>query len=130
MLVSKAFPSEYLKSGDIGNKQVRVVIERVEMRDVGDDHKPVVFFKNKEKGVVLNVTNASAIAQYYGDDMDSWAGHEIILFTMMVSYQGRSQPGIRIRVPAPNERTAPVKPTAVPKSETENPAPMDDDIPF
>ncbi len=126
MKVSEAFPSEYLKAADIGNSQVKVLISHVEMRDVGDDTKPVVFFQNKKKGVVLNVTNANAIAQFYGDDMDAWAGHEIILFTMMVSYQGRMQPGIRIRVPAPNERSGAATPAPM-KQQSENPA---DDIPF
>ena len=127
MKVSDAFPSDYLKAADIGNQQVKVLISHVEMRDVGDDNKPVVFFQNKKKGVVLNVTNANAIAQFYGDDMDVWAGHEIILFTMMVSYQGRMQPGIRVRVPAPTERTVPAALPAQPQR-SENPA--DPDIPF
>jgi hypothetical protein len=127
MKVSDAFPSDYLKASDIGNNQIKVLISHVEMRDVGDDTKPVVFFQNKKKGVVLNITNANAIAQYYGDDMDRWAGHEIVLFTMMVSFQGRMQPGIRVRIPASDERTAPL-PSPAPAQRSENPA--DPDIPF
>ncbi len=127
MKVSDAFPSDYLKAADIGNNQIKVLVSHVEMRDVGDDTKPVVFFQNKKKGVVLNITNANAIAQYYGDDMDKWAGHEIVLFTMMVSYQGRMQPGIRVRIPAPDERSTPI-PAAAPVQRSENPA--DPDIPF
>jgi len=131
MRVSGAFPSEFLKAGDIGNKQVRVVIDRVEMRDVGDDHKPVVFFQGKEKGVVLNVTNARAIAQYYGEEMEEWGGQEIILFTMMVNFQGRMQPGIRIRVASSSERKTPAKRAPKPAPDSEDPgAGLDDEIPF
>jgi hypothetical protein len=130
MRVSDAFPSEFLKAGDIANKQVRVVIDRVEMRDVGDDHKPVIFFEGKEKGVVLNVTNARAIAQYHGEEMEEWVGQEIILFTMMVNFQGRMQPGIRIRVPSSSERKTAAKPASTPPP-SENPgADLDDEIPF
>jgi hypothetical protein len=129
--VSDAFPSDYLKASDIGNNQVKVLISHVEMRDVGDDHKPVVFFQNKKKGVVLNVTNANAIAAAYGDDMDMWPGHAVILFTMMVSFQGRMQPGIRIRLPAANELPATAR-AAAPARRDPDPMPddMSDAIPF
>ena len=50
MKVSEAYPSDFLKAVDIGNNQVRVLISHVEMRDLGDDEKPVVFFQNKKKG--------------------------------------------------------------------------------
>ena len=63
MLVSQAFPSEYLKAADLKGRNVRVVIERVEMRDIGDDHKPVVFFQGHDKGCVLNKTNSNNIAE-------------------------------------------------------------------
>jgi hypothetical protein len=129
MKVSEAYPSDFLKAVDIGNNQVRVLISHVEMRDLGDDEKPVVFFQNKKKGVVLNVTNANAIAQYYGDDMDLWAGKPIVLFTMMVSFQGRMQPGIRVRIPGPGEGGTAPAPKPAPVQQSENPA-MDDEVPF
>ena len=93
------------------------------------ENKPVVFFQNKKKGVVLNVTNANAIAQYYGDDMDHWAGKTIVLFTMMVSFQGRMQPGIRVRIPGPGEGGTAQAPKPAPVQQSENPA-MDDEVPF
>ena len=130
MKVSDAFPSEFLKAADIGQSQVKVLISHVELREMTDgENKPVVFFQNKKKGVVLNVTNANAIAQYYGDDMDLWAGKTIVLFTMMVSFQGRMQPGIRVRIPGPGEGGTAQAPKPAPVQQSENPA-MDDEIPF
>ena len=126
MKVSDAFPSEFLKAADIGSHQVKVLISHVELREVGDDTKPVIFFQNKKKGLVCNVTNANAIAQYYGDDMDHWAGHPIELFTMMVTFQGRTQPAIRVRVPITH--AAPLRPAPLPHNE--NPADVSDEIPF
>ena len=130
MKVSDAFPSEFLKAADIGQSQVKVLISHVELREMTDgENKPVVFFQNKKKGVVLNVTNANAIAQYYGDDMDLWAGKTIVLFTMMVSFQGRMQPGIRVRIPGPGEGGTAQAPKPAPVQQSENPA-MDDEVPF
>ena len=130
MKVSDAFPSEFLKAADIGQSQVKVLISHVELREMTDgENKPVVFFQNKKKGVVLNVTNANAIAQYYGDDMDHWAGKTIVLFTMMVSFQGRMQPGIRVRIPGPGEGGAAQAPKPAPVQQSENPADTDE-VPF
>ena len=61
MKVSEAYPREYLAAADVGNNQLNVLISHVELRDLGDDTKPVVFFQNKKKGVVLNLVNAKAI---------------------------------------------------------------------
>lgn len=138
MLMSEAFPSEYLRAADLQNRQVRAVIDRVELREVGDDHKPVLFFQNKEKGVVLNKTNATMIAAAYGDETDAWIGKEIILFSMMVSFQGRMQPGIRVQIPQPRKPAGQARPKnqvtsgqqPAPASE-ENPADgLNDDIPW
>jgi arabinogalactan endo-1,4-beta-galactosidase len=135
MRISAAFPSEYLKAADLQGRNVPVVIDRVEMRDIGDDHKPVLFFQNKEKGCVLNKTNANNIAIAYGDDTDEWVGKEVILFEAMVDFQGRSVPAIRIRPPTAKDRPRPalkvasatVSQAAVKQSENPD---LNDEIPF
>ena len=63
MLISQAYPSKYLKSDDLGDKTVRVVMDFVEIQDVGDgEFKPVLYFQGKDRGMVLNLTNANTIA--------------------------------------------------------------------
>ena len=118
MRVSEAFPSDYLRAADLRGNNVRVVIDRVEMKDIGDDVKPVVFFQNKDKGVVLNKTNANNIAALYGDDTDDWIGKEVVLYPTMVDFQGRSVEAIRIRGLRPVER----KPTAAKSAQQPNAA--------
>jgi arabinogalactan endo-1,4-beta-galactosidase len=131
MRISTAFPSEYLKAADLQGHNIRVIIDRIEMRDVGDDHKPVLFFQNKEKGVVLNKTNANNIAIAYGDDTDEWTGKEVILFEAMVDFQGRSVAAIRIRPPAAKDRAKlALKVANAPVPQNENPADLDTEIPF
>lgn len=106
MLISAAFPSNYIKAADLQNQNVMVVIERIQIEDVGDETKPVLYFQNKAKGMVLNKTNANNIALVYGDETDDWLGKELVLYPTMVDFQGRSVPAIRVRVPAPRERTS------------------------
>lgn len=58
MRISSAFPSKYIKSTDLQGKQVKAVMSHVETESIGDDDRPVLYFQNKEKGLVLNKTNA------------------------------------------------------------------------
>jgi hypothetical protein len=128
MRISSAFPSEYLKAADLQGRNIRVVIGHVEMRDVGDDHKPVLFFQGKEKGLVLNKTNANNVALIYGDDTEEWTGKEVILFEATVDFQGRSVPAIRIRSPQPKDRKP--EPKSAGSAHAQARDGMDDEIPF
>lgn len=125
MRISNAFPSEYLKASDLDGRSVKVLMDRVEMKDIGGDHKPILFFQGKDKGMVLNKTNANNIALAYGDDTDDWAGREIVLFEAMVDFQGKTVPAIRVRAPTAKDR-APQRPAPQP---TQHDIP-NDDIPF
>ena len=95
MRVSAAFPSPYLKASDLQGRRVPVKILRVEMQELGDELKPVVYFEGKAKGLVLNKTNANTISAAYGDEMEDWEGRETVLYETEVEYQGRRMPGIR-----------------------------------
>lgn len=138
MRVSDAFPSQYLKSADLQGRTVKVTIDRYTIEEVGDDRKPILYFVGKEKGLVLNKTNANEIAFTFGDDMDDWGGKQIELFSMMVSFQGKNMPGLRVRaVRQPNGNQA-VKhdPAAHPDAPlahshvTQGAPILDDEIPF
>lgn len=99
MKISEEFPSKYLKAGDLGGKEAKVIMQNVEKEKLGDDMKLVLYFKGKEKGVVLNKTNSNTICDSYGDDTDDWFDQPLILFSVMVDFQGRLGPAIRCRVP-------------------------------
>lgn len=101
MKSSDIFPSKYLRAADLGDKEPIVTIDRVEMETLGDDRKPVVYFRGKDKGLVLNKTNFNAIAEISGeDDTDSWAGVKVKLFTAKVEFQGKRVPAVRIDEPS------------------------------
>lgn len=140
MDMNQVFPSKYLKASDLQGKQVKVVIDHVDMETLGEDRRPVVYFQNKEKGVVLNKTNTTNIAQTYGWDSDDWSGREVVLYTAWVDFQGKSVEAIRIRPPSATERrqNSPSRPQAPiveqprrmePVTEADLTA-MDDEIPF
>lgn len=127
MRVSQAFPSNYLKAADLQDRAVRVTISGYKMEAIGEDQKPVIYFKGKEKGLVMNKTNANNIAAEYGDDMDMWQGKDIVLFSAWVDFQGKSVEAIRVRKPQPKDQEG------APAPQPKQPAPagdMNDEIPF
>lgn len=128
MRISDAFPSEFLKAADLQGRTVTLFISHVEMAEIGRDERPVLYFKGKDKGLVLNKTNATNIATVYGDDTDDWAGGEVTLYEAMVDYQGKTVPAIRVRVPP--RKPANAAPRQERQPERVSAPPMDDDIPF
>jgi hypothetical protein len=99
MKISEEFPSQFLKASDLGGREIRVIMGRVDRETIGTDKKLVLYFKGKEKGLVLNKTNANTIGDGYGDDTDEWFDQPLILFSVKTDYQGKVVDAIRCRVP-------------------------------
>jgi hypothetical protein len=104
--ISQAFPSKWLKAADLDGKEWKRTIHSVELVDVGQEgkpeNKPCLYFTGKdgdrsEKGIVLNVTNATSISAAFGDETDGWAGKEIVVYPDSVMFQGKPTPCIRVR---------------------------------
>ena len=57
-------------------------------------------FKEIDKGLVLNKTNRTVLQTQLGNDMNRWAGHGVVLFSMMASFRGNPVQSLRLRMPA------------------------------
>ena len=116
MNINNAFPSKYLKSGDIEDADLILTITEVVQETVGQgedaESKPIVYFAETEKGMVLNKTNANAIAGMYGPETDGWAGKRIALFATEVDFAGKQTLALRVRLKAPKPNGT--APTAAP----------------
>lgn len=135
MKVGTAFPSKYLKAADLQGREIVVTIDSVEMANIGDDEdKLVVYFKGKNKGMVLNRTNANMITDIAGtDETDEWHDVQIKLYSCRVDFQGRRVDALRVDFP-PKVRTEGNghKPLVTPNVAPTAPASevSDDDIPW
>ncbi len=126
MNIDSAFPSTYLKASDLGASAPLVTIDRVEVEPVGRDRemKPVLYFKGKEKGVVLNKTNSNMIATLTGSrDTDDWSGCQVRLYATTTEFGGETVECIRVKGAGPQAKPAPRAPEPVE-------AITDDSIPF
>jgi hypothetical protein len=99
MNINEAFPSKYLKATDLQGRRIEVIMADVKTEKLGDDFKPILSFKGKDKGLVLNKTNSNTIIDAYGPETDEWFGQPIILFETMVEFQGKRSPAIRVAAP-------------------------------
>lgn len=109
MNIGTAFPSNYLKAADLQGRRVTVQIAGVNMEDIGGDHKPILSFIGKEKGLVLNKTNANMITEIVGsDETNDWQGHSIVLYPTKTDFQGKRVDAIRVDYP--NGAAKPQKP--------------------
>lgn len=140
--INEAFPSNYLKASDLQGHSVVVTLDRVEFEAVGRDRemKPVVYFVGKQKGVVLNKTNAKKITELAGSALtEDWQGTTLVLYPTETEFGGETVECIRIKAVAklPRQQPAMVAPP-LPPPRTSNGADNDhltgpiyeDEIPF
>lgn len=77
--------SKYLKAADLNGKRTRATIDKVELVQFEDEgrslSKPAIYFRGKEKAMVLNATNTTALIEAFGSQSDSWVGGEVELST-------------------------------------------------
>jgi hypothetical protein len=97
------FPSKYLKAEELDEDvQVtisKVVLEELEQKDGKKQEKPVCYFEEGPKGLILNKTNWALIAKQHGDESDDWTGKKITLTTVDVDAFGDVVSAIRVKPP-------------------------------
>ena len=147
MDINEAFPSKYLKASDLQGQRATVTIQSATQEELGGDLKVILYFQGKEKGMVLNKTNAYTISAMYGPITENWIGHQIELFATMVTFQGQPVPALRVAPPMqqqapqqnPYQQAQQGSVTQQPAQQYDgrnpppvqgNPVDLDDEIPF
>ncbi len=109
MKVKKMYASNYLSAADIEDENLTLTVEEVREEEVGQqrDLRPVVYFKEVDKGLVLNKTNMNTICDVLkSDESNDWVGQRITLYTAEIEFQGRMVEGIRVKLRAPKAASA------------------------
>jgi hypothetical protein len=98
--------SATLKASDVETDKT-LTIKLVEKTDQYDG-KPVIHWREEEKGLVANQTNLKRIAAMYGRDYTKWGGKKVTLFADMVDFKGDIVPAVRVKVTRPTAGQAPL----------------------
>lgn len=129
--LDEAYGSRFLGVVDVGNRKIRTRVSKVRMeevkdRDTGKTRKrPIVFFENIEKPLVLNVVNKNTLVDALGKPPAGWLNATVgIYIDPNVMFGGQKKGGVRLRVllpPAaaakPAPKPTPAKPPAATASE-------------
>lgn len=127
----------FLKADDLGNARVRVVIDRVELKEIDDKTKAIMYFQGKAKGLVINLTIAEQLKEIFQtDETDHWIGRQIILYRdASVMFGGKRVGGVRVASAETGTASAPTPPPPPPSPPPDpewrdGQGASDDDIPF
>jgi hypothetical protein len=101
MKFSDAYRGSFLKAADLGGKARRYTIATIGQEEVADAQKIVMRFREGDQALVLNKTNASVLQDAWGEEMDDWVGHAVILKPDKTDFQGKRVDCIRVSVPKP-----------------------------
>lgn len=95
--ISDRFQSSYLKTDDVDRKGLELTITDVtEEEIVRGEEKLVLYFEELDKGLPLNKTNATTLAEDLGDDTDDWRGAKVLLRREKTIYQGKKLDCLRV----------------------------------
>lgn len=102
------FDKEHLGAWDLAGRDIVVEIAAVKAGTVGHGNKaskkPILAFKGKSKTMTCNITNASVIAQLYGNDTRKWVGKRITIYPTKTTFGRQTVDCIRVREKAPPAR--------------------------
>jgi hypothetical protein len=128
--LSEIYGGNYMKAEDIKDRgDVNVTIAGVSITEMEDGKKKAVLaFKNTDKTLPLNITNANMVEELLGsDDTDDWEGRRICLYTCKVDFQGKRVLAIRVKEAAAKSNGRPATPPPPARVSEEL---TDEDVPF
>lgn len=122
------FPSKYIKAPDLMGKEVTVTIKETDVghkieTSRGNVPKPVMYFRGKDKGLVLNKTKVEVIKKLYGTETDDWDGKKIIIKAGRTKYKGEMVDCINIVNRKPRSKQQEPAAAAPPQAPDEPPQP-------
>jgi hypothetical protein len=99
--VSELFPSKFLKAADatpaLTLTIARVSQEIMKNQEGEEEVKPVIWFLEQEKGMVLNRTNANTLTALFGSKVETWTNQRVVLGTEIVTAFGATKPALRFK---------------------------------
>ena len=97
MKFDDAFPSRFFKATDLDKPRLVTIIEVITETLNDGQSKPVAYFENEDKALVLNRTTYGTIVDIFSDDTDDWIGKKIVLCRDMTLFRGQRVPCVRVR---------------------------------
>jgi hypothetical protein len=124
--ISDAFRSKYLRANDLdADEEIEAIIVGAQTETMRDGQKKPVLHFDDGGALVLNATNARAIASKLGDDTETWRGHVIMIHRSVTDFPQPDTPCLRVRVPQSRTKVENVRPMPLHTDDD-----MNDEVPF
>ena len=115
MKISEIYPKKYANGEDLKGKPFTFTVSRVEFEALHPQpgapaiNKPVLYFAETSKGIILGPTLARQAAAILGDDTDQWPGKRITIYPEKMTVAGQLRTAIRARRAENGPSTAPAE---------------------
>jgi hypothetical protein len=91
----------FISAVELENKKPTLTINRIqsvklEQEDGREKDKPVIFFKEIQRGWVFCKTTGHCLSAMFGEDYNGWVGKRVTLHAEPVQVGRETQPGIRV----------------------------------
>jgi len=102
MKLSRKFTSRYLTAEDLPTGRLPVTIAEFREEWMGNPRelKPVAYFNEIDKGLVVKRPHATTLQKAFGDETDDMIGQSIDLVVVCVEINGEMRNVVGIEVPA------------------------------
>jgi hypothetical protein len=96
----------YLKPSHLNGRKALVVIDKVVIKETHPrpgktEQAPVLYFKDRTKGLILSAINRRKLAQLFGDNADNCVGQTVMLEAVPVEVGRKTEHPIRIFAAGP-----------------------------
>lgn len=96
------FKGDYIQAVEFNGKAPTLTITKLTFVDMEDDtgktrSKGVLWFRETDRGWVMNRTNAQCLAAMFGHETDDWMGRRVTLVSEIVSVGKQKKLGIRVK---------------------------------
>jgi len=102
-----------------------VVFEPYPLGALGVELWSMVYFKGREKGLALNITNVKTVGSMYGFVAADWVGKRITIYPTTTTFGSATVDCIRVKVGVPGAKAQDAPPDP-PPAPTEGDPPFDD----
>lgn len=109
--INDVYPSKFLKAHDLKGASPTVTIARVDVEQLrkragGTETKAVLYFRGKEKGLLLNKTMALSVTAIAGSPLtERWIGVAVTLYGTTAAFGKDQHDVIRIKAPAARQNS-------------------------
>lgn len=113
MKISQLYPKKYATGEDLKGTAYTFTVRTVEMEQMHPqpgapaERKPVLYFMETQKGIILNPTLARQLAELLGDETDSWPGKRVTIYPQPMTVAGKPRVAIRARAATNGPSSAP-----------------------